>query len=131
MQILSKRNTWFILIFFVLLFILIPYFKLFTKEKKEIVLDGKKILLFLAKTEKDRIRGLQYIIWLPKNTGMLFIFDKKDKYCFWNKNTFIRLKLFFLKNNKILEEYTLNPIWKERQTVCPENEIDCVIELKE
>ncbi|MFA5272433.1 MAG: DUF192 domain-containing protein [Candidatus Omnitrophota bacterium] len=100
-------------------------------QKKTRVVNGKEILAWVADTQSAREQGLQNIIWLPKSTGMLFVFDQPGQYCFWNKNTPRSLKLIFMRDGKVTEEANLQSIWKGEQTVCPVHDIDSVLEMIE
>jgi len=101
----------------------------FPLEKRKIKVLDKELTVWVADTEQARLKGLQNIIWMPKNCGMLFVFDAPDKYCFWNKNTLMPLRLIFMRDGYVTEEIKLNPVWKGKQTVCPRYEADCVIEI--
>jgi uncharacterized protein len=48
-------------------------------KKTSISINGSKILLALASTDEQRIRGLSGLEKLNENEGMLFLFDKPSK----------------------------------------------------
>lgn len=98
-------------------------------QKKKITVNAKEVIVWVADTQSAREQGLQNIIWLPKNSGMLFVFDRPGQYCFWNKNTLRSLKLIFMRDKKVTEEIRLQSIWKGKQTVCPMYEADSVLEI--
>ena len=50
----------------------------------------------VANSEEERQRGLMYRRKLANNSGMLFIFEQKNAYCFWMRNTFMPLSIAFL-----------------------------------
>jgi uncharacterized protein len=52
-------------------------------KKTSISINGSKILLALASTDEQRIRGLSGLEKLNENEGMLFLFDKPSKQGFW------------------------------------------------
>ncbi len=59
---------------------------------------------------ETRNLGLMYRNYLPKNNGMLFIFDEPFRASFWNKNTPLALDIAFIdKQGTILEISQLNP----------------------
>jgi len=98
-------------------------------EERKMKILNKELVVWVADTHQARLKGLQNIIWMPKNRGMLFVFDIPDKHCFWNKNTLMPLKLIFMRGGEVTEELELRPIWKGKQTVCPRYDADCVIEI--
>jgi uncharacterized membrane protein (UPF0127 family) len=50
----------------------------------------------VAQTPEQREIGLMNRKSLPGNAGMLFVFEQKDGYCFWMKNTFVPLSIAFI-----------------------------------
>ena len=57
---------------------------------------GKVYTFELARTDEERSRGLMFRKELSYNSGMLFMFDKKDFLRFYMKNTFIPLDIAFM-----------------------------------
>lgn len=53
----------------------------------------------VARTPQQHMRGLMERTHLDDNAGMLFIFPKKDRHCFWMKNTLIPLSIAFLADD--------------------------------
>ena len=74
-----------------------------SKEKK-----GKQTVCFrndcinvaIAKTQKDRGRGLQLRKSLEKDEGMLFVFPSSQRQSFWMKNTYIPLDIIWMDRDK-------------------------------
>jgi uncharacterized membrane protein (UPF0127 family) len=61
--------------------------------------------LWVADTPKKRSTGLSKIRSLPKNKGMIFVYDDDAPRSFTMKNTFIPLQIIFLdKNFNILSQ---------------------------
>lgn len=52
-----------------------------------------------AKTEKEKIKGLQGVKELPKNEGMLFYFDPDEEISMWMKDTEIPLDIVFINDD--------------------------------
>jgi len=50
----------------------------------------------IAATPQQRERGLMGRIRLPKNGGMLFVFDDTGRHCFWMRNTPLPLSIAFI-----------------------------------
>lgn len=110
------------------IFSAIPFFRLPTLKKKINIL-GKEFYVWVVSAPHERERGLQNIVWLPKGRGMLFNFPQQARYCFWNKNTWIKLRLIFMREGRIVQEAFLLPIWNGKMSICPDEPVDAVLEL--
>lgn len=103
-----KKNKLFLktLILFLILivgFLMLSVFGDYSKEKKGIaVLNGNKIKLIIARTPTEREKGLAIYNSLPKDKGMLFIFEKKGYYPFWMKDMKFPIDIIFINDNKIV-----------------------------
>lgn len=62
-------------------------------------IKDKEYILKVAKSEKDKQRGLQNIKELPANVGMLFEYETPQDVLFWMKDTFIPLDIIFVDDN--------------------------------
>ena len=49
----------------------------------------------LADTPQARSRGLMFVAEMPRDTGMLFVYDAPSEVSFWMKNTLIPLDMIF------------------------------------
>ncbi|MCB0407967.1 MAG: DUF192 domain-containing protein [Bdellovibrionales bacterium] len=77
---------------------------------KKIKLKSKVITVEVAKTPKQRERGLMYRESLKENQGMLFVFDQDNILTFWMKNTKISLSVaFFDKKKKLVHIEDMDP----------------------
>lgn len=62
---------------------------------------GKEVLTVeIADTPASRARGLMGRKELPEGQGMLFIYQKTERLCFWMKNTLIPLSVAFFDEDK-------------------------------
>ncbi|MEZ5690923.1 MAG: DUF192 domain-containing protein [Rickettsiales bacterium] len=62
--------------------------------------NGKKeYKVEIASTIKQLEIGLMYRKNLPKDNGMLFLFNKEQKIYMWMKNTYISLDMLFIDNS--------------------------------
>lgn len=53
----------------------------------------------VASTDAQREQGLMFRKELPKNNGMLFVFDRPARSCMWMKNTPLPLSVAFMDAN--------------------------------
>lgn len=63
------------------------------------------ICLKIAKTEKEREKGLMFQTHLGEREGMLFLFDNDQIQPFWMKNTFLCLDLVFLNEKGLVVDF--------------------------
>ena len=72
------------------------------KGNAEAQVGDKKINLILAKSDKDRMKGLSGRNSLPEDQGMLFIFEKKGKYGFWMRDMKFPLDIIYMDDNTVV-----------------------------
>lgn len=53
----------------------------------------------IADTPRERQVGLMGRKHLADDAGMLFVFDQRDRHCFWMKNTLVPLSIAFLADD--------------------------------
>ncbi|PID27410.1 MAG: hypothetical protein CR982_05555 [Candidatus Cloacimonadota bacterium] len=70
--------------------------------KDLLTINGKEIHIEIADNNYKRARGLMELDSLPKNSGMLFIFEKTDYLNFWMKDTYIPLSIAFIDREGII-----------------------------
>ena len=76
----------------------------------EFNLAQQSITLEIANQPHTRQKGLMHRTSLPRNHGMLFVFEKPGQASFWMKNTLIPLSIgYFDKNWQLLELYDMQP----------------------
>lgn len=64
---------------------------------------GQRVVPFrveLARTDRERERGLMYRNHMDADAGMLFVFDHESPLTFWMKNTFIPLDMIFIGTDR-------------------------------
>lgn len=75
-------------------------------------LGGETVEIEVAVSEQEQAQGLMYRDAMPKNHGMLFVYDEPRFLSFWMKNTKIPLSIAFLRedgtigNIKKMKPYT-------------------------
>lgn len=64
--------------------------------------DGKTITVDVVDTPLTRERGLMFRKSLPKDYGMLFVFERQGGLQFWMKNTWTSLDIVFIDEAKTI-----------------------------
>ena len=65
-----------------------------------IEIGDKKYKVQEARTEEEKEKGLQGVIELPEDEGMLFYFDPPEDVSIWMKNTLIPLDIVFINDDE-------------------------------
>ena len=77
----------------------------------KIEIGDKEYNVEVARTEEEKIKGLQEKESLGEDEGMLFIYDEPQELAFWMKNTHIPLDLAYLNKDKIvISTHTMKPL---------------------
>lgn len=75
-----------------------------------IAIGGQALQLQLALTPSEQQRGLMFRESLPKDHGMLFLFDRPERRGFWMQNTSIPLEIgYFDAEGRLREVHKLFP----------------------
>ena len=76
-----------------------------------IKISGKTYKVNVARTDEERARGLQDITELPKDEGMLFIYEEPRDVGYWMKDTKIPLDIVFIdEDEKVISVKQGNPL---------------------
>lgn len=76
-----------------------------------VTIEGRPLKVEVADTADKRSLGLMYRERLPKNRGMLFLYDVPTTSSFWMKNTKIPLSIAFIDENlRIIEIQDMRPL---------------------
>lgn len=70
---------------------------------KQLQISGNLLKIEIADTASKRSKGLGGRAGLGENEGMLFVFEKADKYSFWMKGLNFPLDFIFIRDEKVLE----------------------------
>lgn len=81
------------------------------------VLNNRKYELLTAATPQEWEKGLMFYRKLDGADGMMFIFPDKKVRNFWNKNTFMDLRLYWLDGDTVIGESFLPSVEKNKETV--------------
>lgn len=69
-----------------------------------ITVGGKTVDMQLAITPSENQRGLMHRKEMPKDAGMLFLYDRPQRMSFWMKNTHIPLDIGFFTPDGTLDQ---------------------------
>lgn len=87
--------------------------KVYNKNQCEIVKvitpSGQIIVAETARTGSEQRQGLSNRQTVAPGTGMLFLFDRKDSYTFWMKDTLIPLDIIWLDQQRVVDIKKLTP----------------------
>jgi uncharacterized protein len=95
-----------------------------TNNVSSVVINDEVFKVEIADSQIERTKGLMFRSFLPKDQGMLFIFENTGRHSFWMKNTKISLDIIWIdEDSKIVhihneaepckEEYC-NPIYPSK-----------------
>ena len=89
-----------------------------------------KIQAEIAATPASRQLGLMYRVYLPNNSGMLFVFENRAANCFWMRNTKIPLAIAFIADDgKIVNIEEMKPMSDDNH--CPTAPIRYALEMNQ
>lgn len=82
----------------------------------------------LAATPRERGQGLMGRTRLSADAGMLFVFERADRHCFWMRNTPLPLSIAFVEaGGRIVELADMQP--NSEALHCPATEVRYALEL--
>lgn len=79
-------------------------------EKASLLLGKKNIHAYVADDDHKRAQGLMFIESLPKDTGMIFVFETSKHLSFWMKDTLIPLSIGFFDEKGVLIDVQEMPV---------------------
>lgn len=98
-------------------------------NKVKIKIADKTFKVELANTEEEKEKGLQGIKSLPKDEGMLFIFEDTEEVSMWMKDTLIPLDIVFIDPElSVIKIYQGTP---ESEEIFTEENVGFVLEVNQ
>ena len=98
-------------------------------EQITVEIGDKQYNCKVAKTPEEKSKGLQGITELPKDEGMLFIFDSPQTVGFWMKDTQIPLDIIFInEDGEVISVYKGDP---ENEDIAKEKDVKYVLEVNQ
>lgn len=98
----------------------------------EAKIGDKKINLILAKSDKDRMKGLSGRNNLAEDQGMLFIFEKKGKYGFWMRDMKFPIDIIYIDDKTVVYLVESAPAGSQAPNLtvyAPDTDVNRVLEL--
>jgi uncharacterized membrane protein (UPF0127 family) len=100
----------FLLFFFLTFYPQGPWAQEGKKSLLPLTIKGKTIKVEVARTEKEKEKGLMFRERLGKDEGMLFVYEGEEILSFWMKNTRLPLSIAFIdKRGKIVDIQDMEP----------------------
>lgn len=93
----------------------------------QIEINDKEYNVLVAQTEKEKEQGLQDVIELEPDEGMLFIYDAPQTLSFWMHNTEIELKIIFIDSDWVIQKVVLGKPLDDTPITC--DNVQYVLEL--
>ncbi len=103
-------------------------------EIVKVNIENNDMCLLVAGNPDQWTQGLMYVRKPIKNyQGMIFSFPTVEPQSFWNKNTYLDLTLYWMKDGKIVGKDKLPSIEKSKNivTIMSASEVDTVVEVIE
>lgn len=95
----------------------------------KIEIGDKEYNVTCARTEEERIKGLQGVTELKEDEGMLFFFEEPQTVDFWMKDTKIPLDIIFIDEDmEVISIYKGKP---ESTTMAEEDNVKFVLEVNQ
>lgn len=95
----------------------------------KIEIGDKKYNVTCARTEEERIKGLQGVTELKEDEGMLFFFDEPQTVDFWMKDTKVPLDIIFIgEDMEVISIYKGEP---ESTRMAEEDNVKFVLEVNQ
>ena len=100
------------------------------QQVMEYPLNGIKKKFLVAKTAEEWKKGLMDYRQLDGVDGMIFIFPQAELRTFWNKNTYLDLQIYWLRNHQIIGQSFLPSIERSKEYIYVRSPgpVDTVIE---
>ncbi|MEY8843338.1 DUF192 domain-containing protein, partial [Cribrihabitans sp. XS_ASV171] len=83
----------------------------------------------LADEPAERARGLMFVEELPRQAGMLFVFDPPRGVSFWMKNTLIPLDMLFIDRRGVVQRIHHEAIPHDETQIDGGDDIYAVLEI--
>ena len=90
-------------------------------------INDKEYNVLVAQTEDEKERGLQDVVELDSDEGMLFTYDAPQTLSFWMHDTEIELKIIFIDSDWVIQKVVLGKPFDDTPIIC--DNVQYVLEL--
>jgi uncharacterized membrane protein (UPF0127 family) len=74
-------------------------------------IKGHALRVEVARTEEEMRKGLMFRRELGENNGMVFVYEREERWAMWMKNTYVPLSVAFMdREGKILNIEDMEPL---------------------
>ena len=95
----------------------------------KIEIGDKEYNVTCARTEEERIKGLQGVTEMKDDEGMLFFFEEPQTVGFWMKDTKVPLDIIFISEDmEVISVYQGEP---ENESIAEEDNVKFVLEVNQ
>lgn len=77
--------------------------QLLVEKQATATIKDQTLAVDIAANEPTRIRGLGGRLELPAKSGMVFIFDKPERYNFWMQGMFFPIDIIWINNGRVVD----------------------------
>lgn len=102
------------------------------EPKNTVCFKERCFFVEIVKNDEDLKKGLMFRKELSLDNGMLFVFQKEDKYPFWMKNTLIPLDIIWLNKDKevvFINKNTQPCLENNCESIAPDKDSKYVLEI--
>lgn len=97
-------------------------------DRLPLVVDGQAIRVEVAATPQARERGLMGRTHLAADSGMLFVFETRGRYCFWMRDTLLPLSIAFIDDSgRVVGRADMQP--RTETPHCPPADVRYALEV--
>jgi uncharacterized protein len=101
-----------------------------SSEEMELMINGNRITVEIARTAEQRRTGLMHRKHLDPDRGMLFVSERDEKLSFWMKDTVIPLSLAFIaKDGTITKIHHMRPL--SHKSIVSERSVRFALEVNQ
>jgi len=129
----AKTLTLFSVFILIIITSILIYLKITPQNPNpKLTINNTTIQVEIKDTPKTRKQGLSNRKHLPKDQGVLFIFDQPAQHSFWMKDMLFNLDFIWIKDNKVIDLTENVPAPKNNQppvSLKPKSPVNKVLEV--